>query len=86
MGCKAWGLRISEANALRWIMLRRQEQQQTLLAYDTETRQWLLNDRDYPGKRMALAYVRSMQISIQEWRSAWEATRSQWAGQELSVR
>lgn len=83
LGHKAWGLRRTEANALRWLMLQRYAtQNEPLWVYDAAGRTWLVN-LAYT-RRSALAYLRTMPVTLVEWRQAWEQTRSQWARQNLA--
>lgn len=83
LGHRAWGLRRTEANALRWLMLQRAAvQNEPLWVYDAGGRAWLVN-LAYT-RRTALAYLRTMPITLAEWRQAWEVTRSQWARQNLT--
>ena len=85
LGHKAWELRRTEANALRWLMLQRYAtQNEPLFVYDAGGRTWLLN-LAY-SKRSALSYLRTMPVTLAEWRPAWEVTTSQWARQNLSTR
>ena len=81
-GGRLWGLRNTEQRAFAWLMRRRSESQnQPLYIYDVEGRQWLLG-RGYT-RRSAMAYVRTMEVTLPEWRTAWSATRSTWARQNL---
>lgn len=81
-GGRLWGLRNTEQRAFAWLMRRRSEEQNTpLYVYDVEGRQWLLG-RGYT-RRSAMAYVRTMEVTLPEWRAAWSATRSTWARQNL---
>ncbi len=81
-GGRMWGLRNTEQRAFSWIMRRRSEQQgQPLFVYDDAAKQWLLG-RGYT-RRTAMAYCRTMPVTLQEWRAAWAATRSTWARQNL---
>lgn len=83
LGHKQWGLRRTEANALRWLMLQRYAtQNEPLFVYDAGGRVWLVN-LAY-SKRSALSYLRTMPVTLAEWRPAWEVTTSQWARQNLS--
>lgn len=83
-GCLQWGLRVGEANAFRWVMLRRVETHHPpLLSYDAASRVWLLNAGDYSTRKLALAYLNCRPITLAEWREGWAATRSQWARQNL---
>lgn len=83
MGHKAWELRRTEANALRWLMLQRYAtQNEPLFVYDAGGRTWLVN-LAY-SKRSALSYLRTMPVTLAEWRQAWEVTTSPWARQNLS--
>lgn len=83
MGHKAWELRRTEANALRWLMLQRYAvQNEPLFVYDAGGRAWLVN-LAY-SKRSALSYLRTMPVTLAEWRQAWEVTTSPWARQNLS--
>lgn len=80
-GGRLWGLRNTEQRAFNWLMRRRQdEQNQPLFVYDGATRQWLVGRYT---KRSAMAYLRTMPITLAEWREAWSATRSQWARRNL---
>lgn len=81
-GGRMWGLRNTEQRTFTWLMRKRSEtQNQPLFVYDAESRQWLLG-RGYT-KRSALAYVRTMPVTLSEWRAAWTATRSQWSRDNL---
>lgn len=83
MGHKSWELRRTEANALRWLMLQRYAtQNEPLFVYDAGGRTWLVN-LAY-SKRSALSYLRTMPVTLAEWRQAWEVTTSPWARQNLS--
>lgn len=82
LGHKAWGLRRTEANALRWLMLQRYAtQNEPLFVYDAAGRVWLLN-LAYT-KRSALSYLRTMPVTLAEWRPAWDITTSAWARQNM---
>ncbi|HAJ36330.1 MAG TPA: hypothetical protein DCL15_11620 [Chloroflexi bacterium] len=83
LGYRHWGLRRTEANALRWLMMQRAARGEPWLVYDGEARCWLLN-LAYPTRRTALAYWRQLPITLAEWRAASDATRSQWADQHLT--
>lgn len=77
-GYKHWGLRITEARALNWLLRRRCEtQSEPLFVYDPDIKRWLLN-LAY-SRRTALAYLKGYPINLGEWRAAWEATRTTWA-------
>jgi len=81
-GGRMWGLRNTEQRAFSWLMRQRSEQQnQPLFVYDADTKQWLLG-RGY-ARRSAMAYCRTMPVTLPEWRAAWSATRSNWARQNL---
>ena len=83
LGHKVWGLRRTEANALRWLMLQRNAiQNEPLWVYDAAGRTWLLN-LAYT-RRGAMTYLRTLPVTLPEWRQAWEVTRSQWSRQHLS--
>ena len=83
LGYRHWGLRRTEANALRWLMMQRTTKGEPWLVYDAEARCWLLN-LAYSTRRTALAYWRQLPITLAEWRAASDATRSQWADQHLT--
>jgi len=77
LGSKQWGLRRTEANALRRIMLQRvATQNEPLFVYDGDSRAWLVN-LAYT-RRSALVYLRTMPVTLAEWRQAMQATGSQW--------
>lgn len=80
-GGRLWGLRNTEQRAFNHLMRRRQdEQNQPLFLYDDATRQWLVGRYT---KRSAMSYLRTMPVTLAEWREAWSATRSQWARRNL---
>ena len=82
LGHKQWELRRTEANALRWLMLQRYAvQNEPLFVYDAGGRVWLVN-LAY-GKRSALSYLRTMPVTLAEWRQAWEVTTTTWARQNM---
>lgn len=83
LGYRHWGLRRTEANALRWVMLQRSTRGEPWLVYDAGARCWLLN-LAYESRRQGLAYWRQLPVSLGEWRAASDATRSQWAAQNLT--
>ena len=84
LGYRVWGLRRTEANALRWIMMNRAAQQgEPWLVYDQAARCWLLN-LAYDSRRSALTYWRQLPVTLAEWRAAHEATRSLWAAQNMT--
>lgn len=80
-GYKTWGLRASEARSLRKIMLDRTMLTEPfpLVDWDAECRSWLLNVRPYLSLGRAVLYLQTYPVSVQEWRAAAAATRSQWA-------
>ena len=84
LGYRHWGMRRTEANALRWLMMNRAAQQgEPWLVYDQSARCWLLN-LAYDSRRTALAYWRQLPVTLGEWRAASEATRSLWAAQNMT--
>ena len=84
LGYRYWGLRRTEANALRWLMLQRAAQQgEPWLVYDQAARCWLLN-LAYDSRRSALTYWRQLPVTLAEWRAATDATRSLWAAQNMT--
>jgi hypothetical protein len=84
LGYRVWGLRRTEANALRWLMMNRAAQHgEPWLVYDQAARCWLLN-LAYDSRRVALAYWRQLPVTLAEWRAAADATRSQWAAQNMT--
>lgn len=81
-GGALWGLRNTEQRAFSWLMRRRcMTQEDPLFVYDSEFRQWFVG-AGYT-RRAALAYLRGFPVSLTEWREAWQATRSDWAIQNL---
>jgi hypothetical protein len=87
MGGERWGLRASEARALRYIMFNRTAATSPapLLDYDAEGRHWCLSLSNYPAQRWALQYLQQHPITVDEWRAAWRATRSTWAAQNMGT-
>jgi hypothetical protein len=87
MGHKKWRLRASEARALRYIMFNRTAAADPapLLDYDAGGRHWFLALSDYPAMRYALLYLQQHPITVDEWRAAWQATRSGWAAKKLGT-
>jgi hypothetical protein len=83
LGYRHWGLRRTEANALRWVMLQRSTHGEPWLVYDAGARCWLLN-LAYSARRQGLAYWRQLPITLAEWRAASDATRSAWSAQNLT--
>lgn len=85
LGYKHWGLRRTEANALRWLMLQRSAQHsEPWLVYDQAARCWLLN-LAYDSRRSALTYWRQLPVTLAEWRTATDATRSAWSAQNMTA-
>lgn len=84
-GHRAWGLRASEARALRKIMLDRAAvaNPQPWLVYDEASKGWIINGYKYPSLDLALGYLSAYAVTLQEWRAAVAATRSQWAKKHL---
>lgn len=81
-GGRLWGLRATEQRAFSWLMRRRSDTESApLFVFDGEYRQWFLAS-GY-SRLTALAYLRQMPVTLGEWRAAWAATRSTWAGQNL---
>ena len=82
-GHKRWGMRASEAVCMRWIMLNRQAQwtpaqRPALVSYDTNSRAWLLNLKDYRAQDAALFWLSKSKIKLGEWRAAqaaWQSVR-----------
>jgi hypothetical protein len=81
-GAAVWGLRRTEQRALSWLLRRRSATTDApLFVYDAETKNWYVGI-GY-GRRAALAYLRAFPVTLPEWRTAWQATRSTWAAQNL---
>lgn len=81
-GGRLWGLRATEQRAFSWLMRRRSDTESApLFVFDAEYRLWFLA-AGYT-KHTALAYLRGMPVTLPEWRTAWAATRSTWASQNL---
>ena len=81
-GYKMWGLRITEARAMRYIMRRRAERDRPpLFVYDTDARRWVWS-RTF-GRTTAASYLRAAPITLAEYRQAWDAGRTQWAAQHM---
>ncbi|MCB0150890.1 MAG: hypothetical protein KDE01_24965, partial [Caldilineaceae bacterium] len=57
-------------------------QNEPLWVYDAAGRTWLLN-LAYT-RRGAMTYLRTLPVTLAEWRQAWDVTRSQWSRQHLS--
>jgi hypothetical protein len=82
-GHKRWGMRASEAVCMRWIMLKRVDawtasQRPLLLDYDSGSRSWLLNLKDYSTPEAAAFWLGKSRIKLGEWRAAaaaWQAGR-----------
>lgn len=84
-GYRAWGLRASEGRALRWLMLNRtvSTDPPPWLDYDPDGRAWVINGRAYAWLGLAVRYLQEHPITVQEWRAAAKATRTQWAKAHL---
>ena len=84
-GYRAWGLRASEGRALRWVMLNRTicTDPAPWLDYDPEGRAWVINGRAYSRLGLAVAYLQTYPVTVQEWRAAAAATRTSWAKSHL---
>ena len=81
-GYKAWGLRVTEMRALNHVLRHRSHGgSNPLFVFDGEARCWLVG-RGYT-KRTAMAYLRTMPVTLAEYRAAWRAQRSTWAGTNL---
>jgi hypothetical protein len=87
MGAKKWGLRASEARALRWIMFQRAAaiNPAPLLDYDAGGRHWYVSLSNYPSRRAALGYFQQDPITVDEWRTAWRSTRTTWAAKQMGA-
>ncbi len=82
-GGPLWGLRATEQRTLNVIMRQRSEaHSEPLFVYAADNRRWLLG-RPYTSRRTAMAYLRSLPVTVAEWRAAWQETRSQWARKNL---
>ena len=81
-GAKAWGLRRTEGRTFNRIMRQRSDSQpQPLFIYDAESRGWLWG----AWKRAtAGACLRSVPITLGEWRAAWDVETSPWARQNMA--
>ena len=75
-GCYEWGVRTSEAKALRWIMMRRGEAPHPWIVYRPESKGWYVTQRTihYPNSTL-----KNAPITNEEWRRAWAATSTAWA-------
>ena len=84
-GYRAWGLRASEARALRHIMFERTicTDPPPWLDYDADSRGWVINGRMYARLGLAVGYLQAHPITVAEWRAAAAATRSAWAKKHL---
>jgi hypothetical protein len=87
MGAKQWNLRASEARTLRFIMFNRTESHDPapLLDYDADGRHWFLSLSHYPSLRRALTHLQDYPITVDEWRAAWQATRTRWAAKNMAT-
>lgn len=80
-GYKVWGLRQSEARALSLIMQSRSEADGALFVWVPDSRLWVVGS-GYT-KRTATAYLRTMPITLSDFRVAYDAVRSVWARKNL---
>lgn len=81
-GAKAWGLRRTEGRTFNRIMRQRSDSQPApLFIYDAESRGWLWGSWK---RATAGAYLRSVPITLSEWRAAWELETSPWARQNMA--
>jgi hypothetical protein len=80
-GYKAWQLRVSEARALRHIMLQRTAlyDPEPWVDFDAGIRDWVVNLRGYHQKRAAQQYLLAHPITAAEWLAAANAVRSAWS-------
>ena len=76
-GYKVWGLRVTEARILRHIMLQRAAHPGALWHYDYDGRCWLWN-LDH-RKSSVLSYLTNQPVTVGEYWSAYDSTRSAWA-------
>ena len=72
-GQREWGLRRSEANALRAILFAWQRRhdagrEAALFVYVAEERRWWLNLVDFPAEQGAMQWVRAHQVTVSQWR------------------
>jgi hypothetical protein len=74
-------MRTTEARALAYIMQQRSKQDGTWIVYRPDTKDWHVTVKS--GKAAA-AIVAHTPITMQEWRTAWAATRTEWSERNLS--
>lgn len=71
-GQRVWGLRRSEADALRALLFawqrRHDARKEAALFFYGEDRRWWLNLADYPDEASGLAWVRSHPVTVAQWR------------------
>lgn len=79
-GRKLWGVRASEAKALRFVMMRRAERPDAWIVYRPESKGWYVTQRT---SRHAYAMLAAAPITNEEWRRAWSATKTAWAEDNL---
>lgn len=81
-GYRRWGLRITEARILRHILRQRANHDRPpLFDYDAGARRWMI-DTTW-RRRTAAAYLAARPVTLAEYRSAWDATRTAWAAQHM---
>jgi hypothetical protein len=68
-GHRQWGLRPSEATALRRILFDRQYQP-GLFLYDKARRCWRVNLHDYSSREVAVIYLNRYPVTVGEYRAA----------------
>lgn len=86
MGAKRWRLRASEARCFRHIMFDRLREINGLppwLVYSYEERYWQVNIEAYPTPNYVALYLEHCPVTTDEWRNAWEVTRSVWSARQL---
>lgn len=81
-GYKMWGLRITECRALRYILRQRAEvHRPPLFDYDPTLRRWVFGQTW--TRNTAAMYLRNAEITLAEYRRAWDAGRTAWAAQHM---